>query len=88
MSQEEHQQLIQKHLAYIRSQVEAGTYMLVGPATDEGRMLGMAIIKVKSIDEARRILEGDPGVQSGRFGFEVHPVMLADLSCVHMEYPK
>jgi hypothetical protein len=51
-------------------------------------MLGMVILNTASLEEAEQILRADPGVNLGAFGFEVHPVMLTDLSSVHMEYPK
>jgi uncharacterized protein YciI len=78
---------MQEHLAYIREQVEAGKFAVVGPALDEGRIAGMAIINATSIEEAKKIAEGDKMVHSGRLVAEIHPVMLVDLSAVRMEYP-
>jgi len=84
---EERTQWMQKHLSYIRSQVEAGKFVLVGPLTEENRLRGIAIIKADSIEEAQRIASGDPLVQSGHLVVEVHPIMLEDLSSVHFDYP-
>jgi len=78
---------MQDHLAYIREQVEAGKYVVVGPVLDEGRIGGMAIINAASMEEARKIVNGDKMIQSGRLAAEIHPVMLADLSALHTEYP-
>src|ERR1700716_1547207 len=78
---------MQEHLAYIREQVEAGKYVVVGPMLDEGRVRGMAIIHAVSIEEARKIVNGDKMVETGRLVAEIHPVMLADLSALHVEYP-
>jgi uncharacterized protein YciI len=78
---------MQEHLAYIREQVEAGKYVVVGPVLDEGRIGGMAIIQAASIEEARKIVNGDKMVETGRLVAEIHPVMLADLSGLHVEYP-
>lgn len=78
---------MQEHLAYIREQVEAGKFVVVGPALDEGRIGGMAIIDAASMEEAKKIADADKMVQSGRFVAEIHPVMLADLSGLHTEYP-
>ena len=78
---------MQDHLAYIREQVEAGKFAVVGPALDEGRIGGMAIINATSIEEAKKIAEADKMVQSGRMVAEIHPVMLEDLSGLHIEYP-
>lgn len=78
---------MQEHLAYIREQVEAGKFVVVGPALDEERIGGMAIINAASMEEAKKIADADKMVQSGRFVAEIHPVMLADLSGLHTEYP-
>ncbi|MGB2664538.1 MAG: YciI family protein [Candidatus Acidiferrum sp.] len=78
---------MQKHLAYIRSQVEAGKFVLVGPLAEQNRIRGIAIIKADSLEEAQRIANGDPLVQSGYLIVEVHPIMLEDLSSVKFDYP-
>jgi uncharacterized protein YciI len=78
---------MQEHLAYIREQVEAGKFVVVGPVLDQGRIGGMAIINAASIEEARKIADADKMVQSGRLVAEIHPVMLVDLSGLHTEYP-
>lgn len=83
----ERTQWTQKHLAYIRSQVEAGKFVLVGPITEENRLRGIAIIKADSLEEAQRIASGDPLVQSGHLVVEVHPILLEDLSSIHFDYP-
>ena len=80
--------LLQKHLAYIRSQAEAGKYALAGPFLDKGRIAGILIINAASAEEATQIVRRDPMVQSGRLAPEIHPAMLADVSCVLMEYNK
>jgi len=83
----ERAQWMQKHLAYIRSQAEAGKFLLVGPLTEEKRIRGIAVIKADSAEEAQRIAASDPLVEAGRLTVEVHPIMLEDLSSIHFEYP-
>ena len=83
----ERMEWMQKHLSYIRSQVEAGKFALVGPVTEEARLRGIAVIKAESLEEAQRIASGDPLVQAGRLEVEVHPIMLEDLSPVRFDYP-
>jgi uncharacterized protein YciI len=78
--------LMQKHLAYLRAQVEAGKYLLDGPLLDDDRIRGIAVINAASAEEARRIMSGDPMVQTGRLAVEVHPGMLPDISAVHFDY--
>jgi len=84
----ERAQWMQKHLAYIRSQVEAGNFVLVGPVTEENRIRGIAVIKANSPEEAQRIASSDPLVQSGHLVVEVHPILLEDLSSIRFDYPK
>jgi len=83
----ERPQWTQKHLAYIREQVEAGKFVLVGPIREDNRLRGVAVIKADSLDEARRIASGDPLVRSGHLTVEVHPILLQDLSLVKFDYP-
>src|ERR1700732_6575 len=78
---------MQEHLAYIREQVEAGKFVVVGPTLDQGRIAGMAIINAASIEEAKKIVNADKMVQSGHLTAEIHPVMLVDLSGLRIEYP-
>jgi uncharacterized protein YciI len=75
-------QWMQKHLAYIRAQAEAGKFVLVGPLTEENRIRGIAVIKADSAQEAQRIASGDPLVQAGQL-----TIMLEDLSSIRFEYP-
>jgi uncharacterized protein YciI len=82
----ERAQWMQKHLAYIRSQADAGKFLLVGPLTEENRIRGIAVIKADSTEEAQRIASGDPLVEAGHLTVEVHPIMLQDLSPIRFEY--
>ena len=83
----ERAQWMQKHLAYIRSQADAGKFLLLGPLTEENRIRGIAVIKADSTEEAQRIASGDPLVEAGHLTVEVHPIMLQDLSSIRFEYP-
>ena len=84
---EENTARMQKHLAYTRTQVEAGKFVLVGPLTEDNRIRGIAVIQAASLEEAQRIASGDPVVQSGHLNVEVHPILLQDLSGVRFDYP-
>ena len=84
---EENTVRMQKHLAYSRSQAEAGKFVLVGPLTEDNRIRGIAVIQAASLEEAQRIASGDPVVQSGHLNVEVHPILLEDLSGVRFDYP-
>ncbi len=79
---------MQDHLAFIREQIEGGKFVTAGPVLDQGRIGGMAIFNASSLEEATKIVNSDKMVQSGRLAAEIHPVMLADLSALHVEYPE
>lgn len=79
---------MQEHLAFVREQVEAGKYVVAGPVVDGGRIGGMAIVNAASIDEAKKIVNADKMIQGGRLSAEIHPVMLADLSALKIEFPE
>lgn len=87
MTEENNAEWMQKHLAYIRSQVEAGKFVLAGPLMEGNRLRGIAIIQANSLEEAQRVANGDPLVQAGRLEVEVHPILLEDLSSVKFDYP-
>ncbi len=88
LPKEELDQLMHKHLAYIHSQVDAGAYKLVGPFLDDDRMRGFMIINAATAEDAKRIVSADPLVKAGRMSVEIHPAMLADISCVRMDFEK
>jgi uncharacterized protein YciI len=79
--------LKQKHLAYLRSQIEAGKYLIAGPLTEENHLKAIGVIQAASLQEAQRIVANDPMIQSGQMTAEVHPVLLEDLSAIHTDYP-
>jgi uncharacterized protein YciI len=71
--------LMPRHLAFIREQVEAGRYLLAGPITDDGPVVGILIIAASTPVEALAIAGADPGVLAGRLKVEVHPALLPSL---------
>jgi len=88
LSDAQHEVLKQQHLAFVRSQVEAGKFILVGPALDSSHLRGMCIVNASTAEEARQAWAGDPFLKAGETTLEVHPVMLPDLSSVHIDFPK
>ena len=75
-----------KQLAFLREQIETGTYIVAGPVTDGGDMVGVAIIAVATLDEARAMIGEDPGVKAGRLRAEVRPAFLPSLAGVKVEF--
>jgi uncharacterized protein YciI len=79
--------LLPRHLAFMREQVQAGRYLLAGPIIDDGPLVGIVIVAAKTADEALAIAIADPGVQSGRLAVEVHPTLLPSLKGLKISYP-
>jgi uncharacterized protein YciI len=79
-------ELLPRHLAFMREQVEAGRYLLAGPITDDGPITGILVITAKTSAEALAIVEADPGVQAGRLKVEVHPAFLPSLKGLRINY--
>ncbi len=59
------------HLAYLESLVSSGKAVIVGPMGDQGRVLGIEVLRAASADEARQWAEADPAVEAGRLAVEV-----------------
>jgi len=78
--------LVPRQLAFIREQVQAGRYLLAGPVTDDGPLVGISIIAAATATEAIAIASADPGVQAGRLRVEVHPAFLPSLKELKINY--
>lgn len=48
-----------------------GVLSVVCPVVDSGEVKGLGIFNA-SVEETRRIMDGDPGVQVGIFSYEAH----------------
>ena len=68
------QQLIWEHGRRNFALREAGKMPVVCPTTDDGKWAGVAIFDVP-VDEARRIMDEDPGIKAGVFTYELLPVL-------------
>jgi uncharacterized protein YciI len=79
-------ELMQRQLAYLREQSEAGRYLAAGPVMDESEFAGVLLISAETFEAARELAENDPGVQAGRLAAEVHPVLLPNLDAVRAVY--
>jgi uncharacterized protein YciI len=78
--------LAPRQLAFIREQVQAGRYLLAGPVTDDGPLVGISIIAASTAEEALVIAGADPGVLAGRLRVEVHPAFLPSLKDLKVSY--
>lgn len=65
---------IQKgHMDNIMKMARDGKLVLAGPFTDDGDLRGIFILNVRSLDEAKKLCDGDPAVAAGRLKAEIHP---------------
>jgi uncharacterized protein YciI len=65
--------LQRQHLGYLAAMKSAGHLLVAGPfgeQPDEG-WRGLALYRVGSLDEARRLAESDPSVRAGRLAIDV-----------------
>ncbi len=62
-----------RHLAHLGQLAAAGKIVIAGPFGDQDdpRLRGLALYRVGSVEEARRLAEADPAVQAGRLEVEV-----------------
>ncbi len=59
------------HLDHLAGLVAAGKALAVGPMGDDGRVLGIAVLRATSPEEARAWAEADPAVKAGRVAVDV-----------------
>ena len=69
----ETKRVLEGHMANIKKMADTGKLVVAGPFSDNTELRGMFIFLVGSVDDAKALVEADPGVQSRRFVFELHP---------------
>jgi uncharacterized protein YciI len=82
----EQMELAKQHLKFIRRMIEQKKYMFAGPLTDNGEMLGVAVVAAASIDEAKQITSGDPAIAAGHMTAQLHPAMLPSFASLVIKY--
>ncbi len=60
---------------------EDGIMPIVCPVGDGSEVAGLSILNL-SLDDARALMDGDPGVQAGVFVYELHPCRGFPGSCL------
>jgi len=63
------------HMANITSLANEGKLILAGSFLDDGKMRGIFVFDVATDSEARKLVDSDPMIKSGRMIYEIHPWM-------------
>jgi uncharacterized protein len=70
---------IQKgHMANINRLAEMKKLIAAGPFGDDGRLRGIFVFRVGSLEEAKALTATDPAVQAGRLAMEFHTWMVPE----------
>jgi uncharacterized protein YciI len=76
-TKEERETIQAGHLANIGRLADAGKLIIAGPfgtPNHDKNQRGIFVFDVRTVEEARALTETDPGVQSGVFAVEAHPL--------------
>ncbi|MEZ4930788.1 MAG: YciI family protein [Saprospiraceae bacterium] len=66
-------ELQKAHLENIGRLAEEGKLVLAGPFMDDGKMRGIYIFNVTTVEEAQELTATDPAIQAGSLVMELHP---------------
>lgn len=70
---------IQKgHMANINRLAAMKKLIAAGPFGDNGRLRGIFVFRVGSLEEAKTLTATDPAVQAGRLAMDIHPWMVPE----------
>jgi len=69
----EAQRIQEAHMANIGRMADEGKLILAGPMADDGKLRGIFVFRVASLEEAQALAAADPAVMAGRLVPEVHP---------------
>ena len=61
------------HLDNIHRLAEEGKLVLAGPFLDAGKVRGIYVFNVSTVEEAKELTQTDPAIQAGRLVMELHP---------------
>jgi uncharacterized protein YciI len=71
---ESRERIFREHLAYTLSLVASGDQLAAGPVRDspveEEDICGLGLYQRESLDEARELIEQDPGVKQGLYCYQ------------------
>jgi uncharacterized protein YciI len=71
-------QLQLDHLSHLKEVMAGGKGVIAGPVAGQGRLRGILVLRVGSMEEARAVADSDPAVKAGQLAIEIHPWFAAD----------
>jgi uncharacterized protein YciI len=83
---EGHEDLMQRYLVYLHDEMEARRIIFAGPVTDDSDLIAIVVIEARTAEEAKALVDQNPGVNSGHFVAELHPCFLPALDGVNVQY--
>ncbi|HET6977183.1 MAG TPA: YciI family protein [Pyrinomonadaceae bacterium] len=70
---------IQKgHMANINRLAQMKKLIAAGPFGDDGRLRGIFVFRVDSLEEAKNLTATDPAIKAGRLAMDIHPWMIPE----------
>jgi len=72
------QQLQEAHMANINRLAALKKLVVAGPFGDDGKLRGIFVFRVATLEEARSLAETDPAVQAGRLAIDMHPWLVPE----------
>src|SRR5262245_43941880 len=76
---EDRNSILKQHLGNVIELLNSGKAVIAGPFGDETHATGIFVFRTASADEAKSLLDADPGVKAGLLIGELHPWWSEDI---------